>query len=101
MRLNDVRRMAIRKQLRVRFRLANGGECQINERGIAEALDWKGLPDLQLERELENASAFIVTAAGRSGETSATPETWSRRQFEEMMTAGATGAGAGEAEHDE
>ena len=61
--LTDLRRLAIRKQSKIRFLLKNGLECVICEDGIARVPALKGVPDFNLETELASATEFVVEAA--------------------------------------
>jgi hypothetical protein len=63
MKLADLRKLSIRKQLRIRFRLQNGMECVITEHGIAQVPELKGIPDFNLERELVSAGQFLLEPA--------------------------------------
>ena len=60
MKLADLRRLSIRKQLRIHFRLRNGMECVISEHGIAQVPALKGVPDFNLEEELTAAGEFLL-----------------------------------------
>jgi hypothetical protein len=62
MKLGDLRKLAIRQQTRIRFPLANGQECVVNEHGIAQVPALKGIPDFNLERELAGAREFRLDA---------------------------------------
>ena len=63
MKLADLRRFSIRKQFQIRFRLRNGLECVITDRGIAEVPALKGPPDFNLEEELAAAGEFLLESA--------------------------------------
>ena len=52
MTLVDLRKLAIRKQSKIRFALRNGMECVISEDGIARVPALKSVPDFNLEQEL-------------------------------------------------
>ena len=52
MTLVDLRKLAIRKQSKIRFALRNGMECVISEDGIARVPALKAVPDFNLEQEL-------------------------------------------------
>ena len=67
MTLVDLRKLAIRKQSKIRFSLKNGMECVIAEDGIARVPALKSVPDFNLEQELEDATAFVVEAAVPAG----------------------------------
>ena len=67
MKLADLRKYAIRKQIRIRFPLRNGMECVVNELGVAQVPSLKQPPDFNLEEELSAAVTFVlepVVAAG-------------------------------------
>lgn len=68
MTLVDLRRLAIRKQSKIRFALRNGMECVISEDGIARVPALKSVPEFNLEEELAVASAFVMDAASLSRE---------------------------------
>ena len=67
MTLADLRRLAIRKQSRIRFVLRNGMECVVSEDGIARVPALKSVPEFNLEEELAAATAFAVEAAVPAG----------------------------------
>jgi hypothetical protein len=60
MKLGDLRKLAIRQQSRIRFVLANGMECVVNERGIAQVAALRTVPDFNLEHELAAAQQFVL-----------------------------------------
>ena len=60
MKLVDLRKLAIRKQIRIRFRLRNGMECVITEHGVSQVPGWHGVPDFNLEEELAQAASFLL-----------------------------------------
>jgi hypothetical protein len=62
MKLGDLRKFAIRQQTRVRFSLANGLECVVNEFGVAQVPALKTIPDFNLEQELIAAQHFHLDA---------------------------------------
>jgi hypothetical protein len=63
MRLADLRRLAIKQQVKIHFRLKNGMECIVNAQGIATVPGLKSAPDFNLEEELASASEFLVEPA--------------------------------------
>lgn len=63
MKLADLRRLAIRRQVRIRFRLRNGLECIVTEHGVAQVEGLKGVPDFNLEEELAVAPSFLLDPA--------------------------------------
>jgi hypothetical protein len=60
MKLADLRKLAIRQTVQVRFRMRNGKDCLISERGIAQIPGWTGIPDFSLEDELASAAEFSL-----------------------------------------
>jgi hypothetical protein len=62
MKLGDLRKFAIRQQTRIRFSLANGLECVVNEHGIAQVPALQSIPDFNLEQELAAAQQFHLDA---------------------------------------
>ncbi len=62
MKLGDLRKFAIRQQTRIRFPLANGMECVLNEHGIAQVPALKSAPDFNLEQELVAVQHFQLDA---------------------------------------
>lgn len=85
MKLADLRKLSIRRQIRIRFPLRNGMECVVNEHGIAQVPALRSIPDFNLEQELATASAFVVdpVSAGSSRQVA--------REELDTMIASATG----------
>ena len=67
MKLADLRKFTVRRQSQIRFRMRNGLECVISERGIAQVPSWKGIPDFNLEEELAAAGEFVLEPAASEG----------------------------------
>jgi hypothetical protein len=63
MKLAELRKLTIRTQSKVHFRLRNGMECIVSEHGIAQVPALKGVPDFNLEEELAAASEFLLEPA--------------------------------------
>lgn len=63
MKLSDIRRLAIKQQLKVHYRLSNGMECIVTEQGIAQVPALKSVPDFNLEEELAAAGEFLLEPA--------------------------------------
>jgi hypothetical protein len=63
MTLADLRKLSIRKQTKIHFRLQNGMECIVNEHGIAQVPELRGVPGFNLEEELAGAAEFLLEAA--------------------------------------
>jgi hypothetical protein len=64
MRLSNARRLTIRKQVRVCFRLCNGMRCAVNEPGVNRAPELKA-PRIDLENEFDAATQARIQVAGR------------------------------------
>jgi hypothetical protein len=60
MKLADLRKLTIKKQLRISFLLRNGMECVIDEHGLAQVPALRRVPDFNLEQELASAGEFSV-----------------------------------------
>jgi hypothetical protein len=60
MKLADLRKLAIYRQVRIRFSLKNGMECVINEKGVAQVPALNEYPQFNLEEELAGASTFVM-----------------------------------------
>ena len=67
MTLVDLRKLAIRKQSRIRFVLRNGMECVVGEDGVARVPGLQSQPDFNLEQELAAATRFVIEAAVPAG----------------------------------
>jgi hypothetical protein len=61
--LSDIRRLAIKQQLKIHYRLRNGMECIVTEQGIAQVPALKSVPDFNLEEELAVAGEFLLEPA--------------------------------------
>jgi hypothetical protein len=58
--LADLRKLAIRDQIKIRFRLSNGLECVVTEHGVAQVPGLSGVPDFNLEQELASVADFSL-----------------------------------------
>ena len=104
MTLADLRKVSIRKQTKIHFRLRNGMECIVSEHGIAQVPALKGIPDFNLEEELAAASEFLLEPAAvpdkkSDKKTPAIPRSVTRAELD-GMTAASPSAGT-PAEHDD
>jgi hypothetical protein len=63
MTLADLRKLSIRRQTKIHFRLQNGMECIVNEHGVAEVPGLRGVPGFNLEEELAGAAEFLLEPA--------------------------------------
>ena len=97
MTLVDLRKLAIRKRVKIRFALANGMECVVAEDGIARVPELKSVPQFNLETEMAAAQAFEVEAvvpAGAKNAPKARPTTLGRTEMA-AMALDSPGAAAG------
>ena len=60
MTLSDLRKLAIRRQIRIRFALPNQMECVVDHQGLARVPGLKAPPQFNLEQDLLKASEFIL-----------------------------------------
>ena len=93
MKLADLRKLAIRRQFRIRFALRNGMECVVDEHGVARVPALKGVPDFDLEVELASASEFVLEPAVFAKD-SPKPRTARRDELAAMTTASPSAAPA-------
>jgi hypothetical protein len=104
MTLVDARKLAIRKQSKIRFALRNGMECIISEDGIARVPALKSVPDFNLEQEFAAATDFVVEAAVPAGMKNAPkpkPVSMGRAELTAMALSSPGGAVAVHDEHDD
>ena len=99
MKLADLRKLSIRKNLKIRFQLPNGMECVITEHGVAQVPALRRAPDFNLEQELGEISDFVLEpVAGRDQNQPATAKrTVRREELASMVTSGP----AASADHEE
>ena len=103
MTLLDLRKLSIREQTTIRFKLRNGMECVITERGIAQVPAWKGPPDFNLETELAAAQEFQMAApvpVSLKVKGTAPARTVSRAQLA-AMSGGSAAVPHADADHDD
>jgi hypothetical protein len=97
--LLDLRRAAVKKQIRIRFALSNGMECVVNERGIAQIPALHAVPAFNLEDEVGRAREFLVESAAEAAAGKAKPRAYRRDELAALASAGS--AEAAHDEHDE
>jgi hypothetical protein len=103
MTLVDLRKLAIRKQSKIRFTLRNGMECVISEDGVARVPDLKAVPEFNLEQELAGATAFLIEsalAAGTKNQHRPKPVPYGRQELVALALDAPTAAAAHD-EHDD
>jgi len=99
MKLSDLRRVTVKKNLRIRFSLSNGMECVLNEHGIAQVPALRAVPAFSLEEEFAAAGEFFVEPADVTEKEKAKAKP--RRYTRDEMAALASAGTAGPASHDE
>jgi len=92
MKLADLRKFSIRKQLIIRFQLANGLECVISEHGLAQVPTLRRAPDFNLEQELEGVSRFVLEPARLDPKSPAQPTSVGRADLDAMLASGPAAA---------
>jgi hypothetical protein len=98
MKLADLRKLSIRQNLKIRFRLSNGLECVITEHGVAEVPALRRAPDFNLEQELVSISEFVLDAAAQDQKRPVAPRRIDRAELAAMAAPATSPAGA---EHEE
>jgi hypothetical protein len=106
--LADLRKLSIKRQYRIHFRLQNGMECVVTEHGTAQVPGLAGVPGFNLETELAAAREFLLEPAqgptgpggpgGAGGKDAPRPRTVSREELDALSTGS---AGSGAPAHDE
>ena len=92
MKLADVRKLSIRKNLKIRFALANGLECIVTEHGVAQVAGLRGVPDFNLEQEFASASTFILEPVKTDKKHPVQPRPVGREELTALTTAGPSAA---------
>jgi hypothetical protein len=95
MKLSDLRKLAIRRQVQFRFTLSNGMECRMDKHGIAHVPGIKAPASFSLEDELSQAAEFWLEPAAAGLK----PESLSRLELEQMC--GAQSPEPAHQEHDD
>ena len=90
MTLVELRKLAIRKQSKIRFTLRNGMECVISEDGIARVPDLKAVPEFNLEQELASATIFQLEIVSSDPKTPVRSRSVAREELATLTSAGAT-----------
>ena len=96
MKLADLRKLAIRRQTRIRFPLRNGLECVVTEHGVAQVLQFKGIPDFNLEEELAAAAVFTLDpiTTGKKNQAAPAGTSLTREELAGMTSSGTSPAEA-------
>ena len=98
MKLADLKKLAIKSRVRIRFTPAQGLECLIDEHGIARVPELAAVPSFNLEESLAAASRFTVETL--DARPAAPPRPVTREQLAAMASAGGPDA-APHDDHDE
>ena len=99
MKLSDLRRVTVKKNLRIRFPLSNGMECVLNEHGIAQVPELRAVPAFNLEDELAAVGEFVVESASATEKDKVKQK--ARRYTRDEMAALTIAGTGGPAAHDE
>ena len=100
MKLADLRKLAIRTQQRIRFRLDNGMDCLMDERGVALVPGLDRVADFNLEQELATASRFALEPVHAGKKDALKPRTLTRDELAAMVNASPAASGHHD-EHDD
>jgi len=98
MKLADLRKLSIRKNLKIRFQLSNGLECVVTEHGLAQIPALARTPDFNVEQELAAVSRFLIEPAVVSKKAPAVPRAVDAQELTAML--GSSPATATEHEED-
>jgi len=102
MKLADLRKLSIKRQYRIHFRLQNGMECVVTEHGIAQVPGLQGVPGFNLETELHGAREFLLEPAqAPTGKDAPRPRTVGLEEMAALMNASPGGAAARDEHEDE
>jgi hypothetical protein len=99
MKLLELRKVTVKKKIRIRFVLANGLECVLNEHGVAQVPALHATPEFNLEEELARVQEFVVEPADIGPQEKSKPRRCTRDEMAALAAEG--GAAAVAAEHDE
>ena len=84
MKISDVRKMAIRQQTRVRFRMSNGQDCVIDEHGIARVPGIRDALHVSLDEELALAQEAHLESSAIPAKVA--PRTVTRAELERLTS---------------
>jgi hypothetical protein len=103
MKLAELRKLAIRQQVKIRFGLRNGMECVVGEDGVARVPALQSPPDFSLEQELAEAASFAlepIVPAGQKNASKWKPRTLDRAEMSAMAAESPAAVGVHD-EHDD
>jgi hypothetical protein len=87
MKLADLRKLSIRKNLKIRFQLSNGMECVVTEHGVAQIPTLAHTPNFNVEQELASVSQFMLEPAVAVKKATAAPRTVDVEELSAMLGA--------------
>jgi hypothetical protein len=98
--LTDLRKLTVKKSLRIRFLLANGMECMVDEHGLAQIPALNKVPDFNIDSDLPSVSEFLLEwRADLDKKGMPKRQTLTRGEMDAMTGSAAGGAVA--ADHDD
>lgn len=88
MTLTDVRKLAIRRQARIRFSVSAGTECVIDEHGVVRVAGLDGPPSFSLEEGFSRAGDFVLDPAPGPGAKNkkTSPQSLRRDELEVLLS---------------
>lgn len=95
MKLQDLRKLAIQQQTRIRFPLSNAMECVVDENGVARVPGLRATLDVSLESELASAQRFSLEPTSAA----VRPRSLSRPELQAILAPGQ--AATHDHDHDE
>ncbi len=86
MTLTDVRKLAIRRQARIRFSVSAGTECTIDEHGVVRVGGLDGPPSFSLEEGFSGAGQFVLEPVPAAGVKNAPLRSLRRDELEVLLS---------------
>jgi hypothetical protein len=94
MSLSDLKKLAVRRSVNIRFRIADGFECVVTSHGIGRIPTLKSTAGFNLETELAGVEEFVIEPAGdekQSRRSHRTEARVSRSEIENMVAGASNG----------
>jgi hypothetical protein len=89
MTLLEVRKLAIRKQARIRFTVSGGSECVIDEHGVVRVAGLNGPPEFSLDEGFSGAGQFVLEPVPAAGGKTPALRSLRREELEALVADGA------------